>query len=186
MTIAEVGALLEVHPNTAREHLDALVERGLLDRTLESPSGRGRPAWRYGAAHNNPEPDSRVRDYVSLTDALAAHIERTSADPAGDAISAGQAWGESIASEHVLDKGSPVDVVIQTLDDLGFAPALDDSSIRLHRCPFLDTAKRSPTVVCNVHLGLVRGMLSGLGADTPGPTMLPFAEPGACLLRLGA
>jgi hypothetical protein len=33
-----------------------------------------------------------------------------------------------------------------------------------------------------VHLGLVRGALEEYGADPTGSDLVPFAEPGACLL----
>ena len=37
-----------------------------------------------------------MRDYAGLATALAEQISRTSADPAGDALAAGQAWGRSL------------------------------------------------------------------------------------------
>ena len=56
------------------------------------------------------------------------------------------------------------------------------SSVRLTRCPLLEAARSNPLIVCNVHLGLLRGVLVEYGADPTGSALVPFAEPGACLL----
>jgi predicted ArsR family transcriptional regulator len=50
----------------------------------------------------------------------------------------------------------------------------------------LEAAHKYPEVVCGVHLGIVRGALAQYGADSEGTALLPFAEPGACLLHLPA
>jgi hypothetical protein len=41
-----------------------------------------------------------------------------------------------------------------------------------------------PKVICTVHLGVVRGALTAVGADPDEATLTPFAEPGACRLNL--
>lgn len=81
------------HPNTVREHLDALVEGGFLLRDRSPSAGRGRPAWRYRANPDQPEPDPRVREYGALAGALAAHIATHSPDPHAGARQAGARWG---------------------------------------------------------------------------------------------
>ncbi len=76
--------------------------------------------------------------------------------------------------------------VVELLGDIGFAPESDDppSVVRLTRCPLLEAAHKYPDVVCGVHLGIVRGALAEYGADPEGTDLLPFSEPGACLLHL--
>ena len=72
---------------------------------------------------------------------------------------------------------------------MGFAPEPhpDDRHLtRLTRCPLLEAARESPDIVCGVHHGLVEGLLEHAGASTDGVDLLPFAEVGACLLRLPA
>ena len=41
-----------------------------------------------------------------------------------------------------------------------------------------------PEVVCSVHLGIVRGALDTWGTTSDETSLVPFAEPGACLLHL--
>lgn len=195
-TIAVLAAELHVHPNTVREHLDALVEAGLAVRERAHSGGRGRPAWTYSAAPDRAEPDPRVREYAGLATALAAHLARTSARPAEDALEAGRAWGRELATERDGDPGSSASSsaspargrrrVLDLLDELGFDPKADTraTTAALRRCPLLDAARRYPEVVCQVHLGIVRGAMEVFGGDEERTALLPFSEPGACRLRL--
>lgn len=187
VTIAGLAAEFGLHPNTAREHLDGLVERELATRELARTEGRGRPAWRYTAAVDRVEPDARVRDYAGLAAALAGHLARTSPDPAAAGLAAGRDWGLALVASHPSLAGpTPRHRVVELLEDLGFAPQADADarSVALRRCPLLDAAREHPEVVCQVHLGIVRGALEHHGGDPEPTELLPFAEPGACRLHL--
>lgn len=205
VTVAALADELGMHTNTARDHLEALVDRGLATRERAPAAGRGRPAWRYTAAEDHPEPDPRVRDYAGLASALASHIARTSSDPSADALAAGQEWGRSLAREaqarearagkarageapgrRSLTNAAARRQVVEILGTLGFDPFPDSraTTVGLRRCPLLDTARRFPDVVCSVHLGIVRGALSELGGEPERTALLPFAEPDACRLHL--
>ncbi|WP_236831132.1 metalloregulator ArsR/SmtB family transcription factor [Blastococcus sp. KM273128] len=187
MTIAGLAAETGVHPNTAREHLDALVARGLATRERAAATGRGRPAWRYSAVDDRPEPDPRVRDYAGLATALAGHLARTSPNPAGEGLAAGWAWGRSLTADRPSPPAaSPRHQVVALLEELGFAPEADPAAttVALRRCPLLDAAREHPQVICQVHLGIVRGALEQHGGDPEPTDLLPFAEPGACRLHL--
>lgn len=195
VTVADAASGLGMHPNTVREHLEALVGRGLAIRERAPATGRGRPAWRYRAADDRQEPDPRVRDYAGLATALASHIARTSSDPAADALAAGEEWGRSLATGTRGDRPTPAGArhrVLEILGELGFDPtpsgeaAARATTVDLRRCPLLDTARRYPGVVCSVHLGIVRGALEELGGEPENAALLPFAEPGACRLHLAA
>ncbi|HET9944259.1 MAG TPA: helix-turn-helix domain-containing protein, partial [Actinomycetes bacterium] len=49
MTLAALAAESGLHVNTVREHLEALEQRGLVQRESAAPRGRGRPASLYRA-----------------------------------------------------------------------------------------------------------------------------------------
>lgn len=190
LTVAELAAELGLHPNTVREHLDALVSWGLVVRGRQAKRGRGRPAWTYAAAADLVEPDTRVRDYAGLATALAAHIALTSADPRGDALAAGRDWGRGLAAAHPFERPPSATAVrrrvVALLDELGFAPQDDArcTTAALRRCPLLDVATRYPEVVCQVHLGIVRGAMEAYGSQPERTALIPFAEVGACRLHL--
>lgn len=183
--VADAAAGLGLHTNTVREHLDALVESGLVDRRAEKPGRRGRPAALYQPSPADPA--GPARDYAGLATALAGHLSRTSSDPEREARAAGIEWGRELIDESPTDGADAYSAVLSALTRLGFAPDVDDdgAGIALRRCPLLDAARRYPSVVCQVHLGIVEGMLERLGSATgPGLDMVPFAEPGACRLFL--
>lgn len=187
VTLSALTELTRSHANTVREHLDALIGLGLARRWAAPPHGRGRPAWLYQATGGAAAPT----EYAGLAAALAATIHRTSSDPVGDATEAGVTWGRSLAQERgAAPATGALDArreVVALLADLGFGPSADADvvDVRLTRCPLLEAAHQYPDVVCAVHLGLVNGVLLEHGVDPEGTDLHPFAEPGACRLRLG-
>ncbi|MFA1701466.1 helix-turn-helix transcriptional regulator [Mycobacterium intracellulare] len=187
--VTDVAGALGLHANTVREHLDAVVTLGLVERSIARTAARGRPATLYRASAADPA--VAVRDYAGLATALAGQLARTSAQPERDARAAGVEWGRELIDEFSRSGDDPRLSVLEALGRLGFAPDTDPEGqdarevIALRRCPLLDAARRYPTIVCQVHLGIVEGMLQRLGVtDTPGLDLIPFAEPGACRLFL--
>jgi predicted ArsR family transcriptional regulator len=190
-SLARLAETTGLHPNTLREHLDVLLDGGWVRREPATRVGRGRPAWLYRPAVAERSP---VTEYAGLAATLAAHLHRTSADPVADAVEAGTGWGEELARAAGPPSADGEVAarlqVIEVLDRMGFDPQVDTATdpgrttVRLTRCPLLDAAKQYPDVVCGVHLGIAKGALTEYRADTSGAALTPFAEPGACLLRL--
>lgn len=190
MGIRELADAVDLHPNTAREHLDLLVEAGLVRRETAAAAGRGRPGLRYVA-----EPQERADDpqaYRALASVLAAELARRP-DAGAAARNAGGRWGAAAAralpAASTMAEPDPVDRLVDLLDDAGFAPSRATTApdeIELHRCPFGSLARERADVVCNVHLGLMRGALRELGAPLDAVSLQPFVEPDLCLAHLGA
>lgn len=189
VTLAELSAATGLHPNTLRDHLEALEHLGLVLRRRSAPAGPGRPASSFEAA---PDRQAGQTEYAGLATALAATIHRTSRDPGRDATAAGQEWGRELATGR--GRSGPVDEaearheVVALFADVGFAPEADEHAkeVRLTQCPLLDAALRYPDVVCAVHLGIAQGVLLEHGADPERAELFPFSEPGACRLHLDA
>lgn len=208
VSVNALAALQHQHPNTLREHLDALVASGLATREAARPVGRGRPAWLYSAVPG--EGSSGPGEYAGLASALAGALAHSSDDPNGEAMEAGVAWGHELAQRlrdaepatdtpegdsDRPDDGSPAaarrsDIarheVLRLLDDLGFAPETHEQGdlVMLRRCPLLQAAHKHPDIVCNVHKGLVRGALEVFGGDPELIELTPFSDPGACRLEV--
>lgn len=187
--MAALAARSGLHPNTVRGHLEGLAAEGLVTRERMAPHGRGRPSWRWAArATGSPE-------YAGLAATLARTLRRTSVQPEEDALHAGRDWGHELATapgdgrldERVADGASAAVRLRDLLDHLGFDPEGEPErgELRLTGCPLLEAAQEEPTIVCNVHRGLVAGALDEYGAGDVDVTLLPFAEPGACVLRWG-
>ena len=180
MRIAEVATAVDSHENTVRSHLAQLVDRGLVTTTRAPAQGRGRPAVLYLAG---PRPGARTEEYRALTGAFAADLVASGNRPQvrRRARRIGRSWGERLAEpQATVSEGDHLDA---TLADLGFGPVRDGVTVRLTTCPLLDLAVENPDVICQVHLGLVEGTLGRGEGDAPAE-LTPFAEPGACLLRV--
>lgn len=191
MNIRELADAVGLHPNTAREHLDLLVDADLVSRDAAPAAGRGRPALRYSA-----QPRQRAEDphaYRALAQVLAAELAQRP-DARSAATTAGERWGRTAARSLPLEAapkgaGDAVDRLVDLLDHAGFAPSRESTradEIALHRCPFGSLARERADVVCGVHLGLMRGALRELGAPLDAVSLEPFVEPNLCLAHLGA
>jgi len=189
--VADVADRLGIHANTARLHLDALAADGAAVRTLSSAQGPGRPRAVYA-----PRPGMNrggVRGYQFLAQILLSWLSAEGPGAAARAVRAGRTWGAFLAERPapfrtVTAEGS-VARLTDLLDELGFDPAppaaeAEPSVIRLRHCPFLELAEGYDQVVCAIHLGLMQGALTGLGAPVTAARLEPFAEPGACLAHL--
>lgn len=181
-TVADVSAGLGVHPNTAREHLDALVSAGHCARAQMPAVGRGRPPMIYRAV---PSPREVGPEYRALAEMLVAYMAEQWPDPQEQAVHAREAGERWVAG---MDDDEQRRILVGAMFDPepvpGTVPATGRDvvvAVRLRRCPVLALARRYPGVVCSVHLGIMRGAL-GEAADQM--TLHPFAEAGACLLRI--
>lgn len=183
----ELAAATGLHVTTVRFHLDLLRRAGLVDSHSQPRGARGRPRTVYTAVDH-----AEAGGYPALTRLLAAHLADTAEARIVRAERAGMDW----AAELTAEAGQPPQVSAQDaartvtglFADLGFDPELVDDEahcqIRLHACPFRDAARANPEVVCSVHLGLLRGTLTRLGAPPTTARLLPFVEPELCLAQL--
>ena len=190
LSASEIAGQVGIHPNTARFHLGALMAEGVIERTVEEPSGRGRPRVVYRA-----RPGMALggeRRYRILAEILLGCFTGTA--PGHAAADAGHAWGE-----HVIGRGAPfqqvseaeaVSRVLVMLDELAFAPETlatgDDlpARVRLRHCPFLELAEHHRDIICPLHLGLIQGAFAGLASPVTATELIPFAEPDACVVHL--
>lgn len=190
VTIAEVAAQLGGHANSARAHLDGLTAQGLVDRETQRTQARGRPRYQYAitasgrAAHYSLEhADERALEYHGLLRAFVSHLDAYRERPGSVARDVGRLWGKTLA--QTSDR-PPRDQVLDLLTHLGFSPVeqVAGGLVELRSCPLLDLAGEHPDVICNVHVGMVQGLLSAAGGDPDGVALRAFAAPGACHLAL--
>jgi predicted ArsR family transcriptional regulator len=187
MTIVDIAEQLEVHPNTVRFHLEALVTDGRVERVEPGRKRQGRPPLMYRAVRGmDPGGSRRYRLLAEiLTSALAG-------DPnaSAKALEAGRAWASRVTSATRTKPGTRASVnrLIGLLDDLGFAPQRMDvdgeAQVGLHHCPFLELAEGASAVVCPIHLGLMQGALKTWRAPVTVDRLEPFVEPDLCLAHV--
>jgi predicted ArsR family transcriptional regulator len=190
--VQDVAALVGLHENSARFHLDRLVDQGAATRDAERRTGRGRPRHTY-AVTAEPGAHGDHRDYRFLSEILAGALA-SGPDPTSTAISAGQRWGRYLAPEprpfQQTDQATATAEVVRIMADIGFAPELSADSgepgqrVALHHCPFLEVATEHPDIVCSVHLGLIQGALETLRAPLVATDLTPWATPSTCVATM--
>lgn len=188
--VEEVAERVSLHSNTTRFHLDGLVESGLVARSTEDRDLPGRPRTLYTAT-----PDSTRtgrRSYRLLAEILTSYLASQTKHPSQAALKAGEEWGRFLTDRPApfgrVDAAEATRRLVETLDDIGFAPEAVTTGrkrqILLHHCPFRETAEQHAEVVCAVHLGLMRGVLSELDAPLEAERLDPFVEPTLCVTQL--
>ena len=160
--VAELTDHVGLNHNAVRQHLAKLVDAGLLVEGVAAPTGRGRPRLQYTV---DPSVESRwgvTGPYERLA-LLLGEVIRT-----GDApIEVGR---RAARRERLGGDQRPGDAVGELVDRMarhGFEPSVSYDGevvdITLHRCPFETAALADPDTVCQLHLGLARGVADDLG-----------------------
>jgi predicted ArsR family transcriptional regulator len=186
----DVAQRAGLHHNTARFHLEALVDAGLATRESEGRQTPGRPRVSYTATEAAP---AGPRRYGLLSQMLASLIAGTMPEPSRAAEEAGREWGEFLTEQPPpYQRVSPeqaVESLIAALADLGFAPQAEPDGegryvVNLRQCPFREVAEQHQQVICALHLGLMRGTLARMRAPVTASRLDPFVEPGLCVARV--
>src|SRR5690625_5003966 len=137
-----VAARTSLHPNTARFHLDGLVEAGLAERGRAEANRPGRPRVLYQATAAEEAVGHRSERLlaVMLTGLITDMVEQ----PARSAVQAGKAWGRYLVdrpapSQHV-DASDAVDRLTRMLNEVGFSTDAvtepETPVLALRNCPF--------------------------------------------------
>jgi predicted ArsR family transcriptional regulator len=191
--VREVAQQRGLHPNTARFHLEALVEAGLAARETEDRETPGRPRIGYRAITDGP---GGRRRYRLLAEMLTSLIAGTMPDPASAAEEAGREWGAYLTEQpppyQRLSAAEAIAKLTTIMDELGFASQAEAGAdtgqyrLCLRRCPFREVAEHHQDVICSLHLGLMRGALARMRAPVTAERLDPFVEPSLCIARLAS
>jgi predicted ArsR family transcriptional regulator len=188
LRLTALCTVVGLSPNAIRRHVGMLVEDGLVRIDHEPPQGPGRPAALYSAIpRSHQDPASAFRTLAGLLGRALSSI----ADPRVTGR-AGRDWARRVLAERdATGRPRPADateLVHELFAEGGFAPRRSGGgdALELHGCPFLSVAAEQPDVVCEVHLGLVRGVLEEYG-DPRHASLTPVLDgSGPCLLHLDA
>lgn len=156
-SVGEVADGLGVHRNSARFHLDALVEAGYAERAVSTPRSQGRPPLVYSATSAAPAMNNV--HLLELIDVLLDGVLAGTPDAEAVGERAGRQWGAAL-----VEPGASADRVagdlVGHLAERGFGIERDGDDLRFTRCPFrgIVAPERMP-VVCAIHQGLIEGYL---------------------------
>lgn len=196
VSVARVAREVNIHVNTARFHLESLVDAGMAVRTQEPRETPGRPKILYTGTLPN-QTHERAQGYRLLAEMLTTTVAQHVDDAESVAYEVGRTWGRYLTSApapfETLDEHEVGERLIEKMDALWFAPEMssecpgdEQSTLSMHNCPFLAASERHPGVVCSLHAGLINGSLEELNSVRRAVELRPFAEPHRCVAILGA
>jgi len=171
-TIGELSEATALHPNTVREHLQRLIEGGYVVQATEHRSTRGRPRALYSAATGAPDASSPVAkqkaDDAARRGDLLRRILQT--DPSG--------LGRNATYQ--------LDALVEHLEESGFEPIVDEDSltVELTPCPHAAARPEHRPMLCQVHLGLMQGVLAQAGGPLTARCVRSATRPEECTVEL--
>lgn len=185
VSVIDVANELGLHKNSARFHLDALVEAGYVERAVNATGSQGRPPLVFTATSEAPSISNlHLTELVQVL--ISSFVQPTPA--AFDlAEKAGRTWGAGVAAQED-QSGVALNDLATHLGERGFGTILDDETVTFTRCPFRATiAPEQLPLVCAMHRGFLDGFLEESGTDletgelTIGPRICTatFEEQGA-------
>ena len=167
LSATELAERLTLHPNTVRPHLDRMREAGLVEVEPIHRGTVGRPQLRYSLAPGAPGLGLDPPAHTLLAGLLAALAEQLGGDGL-DAANLGRRWGADATGRRQSGRGCLAALVAE-LDRLGFDPVeselgaggIDRRRVRVDflHCPFRELAEAYPDLVCNLHRGIVEGVV---------------------------
>ncbi|MBF6351066.1 transcriptional regulator [Nocardia flavorosea] len=153
-----IARTLGIHITTARFHLNALIDEGVVEGTWLPSVTVGRPRKGYIAVGADP--------MATVLDALLAQLGDTPELRRAAGVAAGRAWADGLTGIAAPQDGvpDPVTVVATTLNRLGFRIASTVSSfgvheIRMCNCPLRRIARGAPEIVIGIQQGLIERVL---------------------------
>jgi predicted ArsR family transcriptional regulator len=186
-SIAAIAAVLDVHPNTVRFHLDTLLSTGRVEQVASARKGPGRPALMFRATRRMDP--AGPRHYRLLAEILANGLAGDQDGPAR-ALAAGREGGLQLKPPAPTTDGAPdadesIEHLVGLLDELGFAPERrGDAELGLRNCPFLELAETRKDIICPIHLAMMQGALEAWAAPVTADRLDAFVEPDLCLVHL--
>lgn len=172
LTIGELCEATGLHANTVREHLQRLIEGGYVIPTIEHRTVRGRPRTLYRAATGAPGASSPV-----------ARDKAKAAARRGDLM---RRMLPAAASDLSREATYQLDALVEHLEESGFEPVVDDVrlTVDLSPCPHAAGRPEARPMLCQVHLGLMQGVLNEAGGPLVADCVRAAEGPTDCTVQL--
>ncbi|MET4223881.1 putative ArsR family transcriptional regulator [Oerskovia enterophila] len=201
VSVKDVAEEVGVHQNTARFHLESLVDSGLAERTQQTRTTPGRPKVLYRGTLPN-QTHERAQAYRLLAEALTTAVADNVPDAGAVTYAVGRTWGRDLTEppepDEAIDEHEVSARLVSKLDALWFAPTLGGEpsaqvaspggagmdALVLNNCPFVATARCTPQVVCSLHAGFINGALAELGSSRRATALVPQFGEHHCVARL--
>ena len=162
-SVIDVAAELALHKNSARFHLDALVESGYAERAVNATGSQGRPPLVFTAT--SAAPTIGNLHLTELLQVLISSFIQPIDDSGKSAERAGHTWGATVAGQEE-QKIQGLGTLAVHLGERGFGTSHECDSITFTRCPFRSAVPDDQLpLVCAIHKGFLDGYLDASGSD---------------------
>ncbi|MEZ5142247.1 MAG: helix-turn-helix domain-containing protein [Acidimicrobiales bacterium] len=163
LPVSTLAARVGLHANAVRPQLARLVAVGLLEELVDPIRRRGRPRHLYRPAPGAAESGSAGEGPYERLSLLLLEVLGTGATPE----EVGAAHGRALA-RRARTADDPVAALEHELAVQGFGPRRvptteGSETIVLGTCPFGEAVRVAPEVICDLHLGLCRGVAEAVG-----------------------
>ncbi len=160
--VASLNETFGLNHNAVRQHLSKLVAAGLVTEETARADGPGRPRLVYSV---HPSADSRwgVTSPYERLSVLLAELAAT-----GDtAVAVGRRAGLRLRLGHRAISNEPTAALVDAMARQGFDPVAHqegtEAQVTLRACPFETAVHADARTVCELHLGLARGVAEAIG-----------------------
>ena len=178
LSVEAIAEHTGLHVNTTRHHLDVLAAADLVERSVATPTGRGRPKIMYSVSR------AALAPFAELGEFLENALEGGDADTV--AVEAARRWLSSVPHAGAAhDPDEAVAAAVESLRVVGFDARTDaiGDSIVVTDCPYASLIAEHP-MICTVHAELVAGVLRRTGQDVTLAGFDVWVRPGTCRARL--
>jgi predicted ArsR family transcriptional regulator len=155
-SLGELAKAADVHENTARTHIAALQDGGVISaerRPLDRP---GRPGVNYRLV------DAHLIVPTPLAQLLAAALDRAGPDPE-QLRATGRDWGRYLAGppgSHDVEEKLP-----EVLEHVGYRCTVRGNAVELSGCPCKSVLPGRPRLICALAEGVVDGALAATSSQ---------------------
>lgn len=164
LTINAIAGVMGMHKNSARFHLDGLVEAGYAERRKDTSGLQGRPPMLYHSSAAAPSISNL--HLVELVETLIGTLIPQTDDGMAVAERAGRAWAGNLGPADPSDDDEVVRELVRQLSERGYTTEVDGGEMLFNRCPFRGTVspEQLPTI-CAMHQGFLDAFVDGTGVE---------------------
>ena len=159
----DIARALNMHVNTARGHLDELVEKDAIFSTTTTANGRGRPSLLYKL--RIPDNQAVANEYLTLISVIAEHLAGDNPEHATMlARRIGKDWAYRMVEEGFSTQTfeEAVTSLSAHCREMGFDPVIthqkqetEQVHLCLRSCPFVKSNGELINFACEIHQGML-------------------------------
>lgn len=171
LSVVELASYLQVHHNAVRQHLAVLMEANLVIMERERRSLPGRPRLLYRVNPSNSGLWGAGDPYRGVVLWL---VDMIRSGRSGREV--GREAGLKRAAEAPYEGMGLVDALNSDMAAGGYWPRMEEGrdgpELVLERCPFAEAASRDPGTICELHRGLLEGLVDAIAGESVSVTLL--------------